>query len=363
MAVEYVDGLNYAKLAEKLRAFAYRDIVGLPFTYDVDSVFAGGKFTGAWAYGVEIPGEAVDASKYWTTAGLRCPSNAQGVAVWTRRTFKYPKAAVVAKIPPPQAGAYYYPICLFNMASSELGGPIEFHSYGTDYDILAAGAWKTGVSHPFVKVQNILPSDYSTAYHNYMVKVNRWGVEFFIDGRLRGVVVATQSDFRYQLNNTLPYAIAVGYAALNSEFCFGLRVGNTSSNPADWGERLLPISPHYVAVGDGEACPPRALHLYVSGSDTRLAGQSISSGSLSSHPIPIFGYPNKTLFFQANQAGTLLIEVLTLTGNWRTYDTNTISANTLWWYKMTGDAVLARLTFTPTTYPCSISEAEVVLNA
>jgi hypothetical protein len=51
----------------------------------------------------------------------------------------------------------------------------------------------------------------------------------------------------------------------------------------------------------------------------------------------------------------------TLSGNWRTYDSVSVSAGTLCKYSLTGDAIMARLTFTPSTYPATINEAEVVL--
>jgi hypothetical protein len=108
--------------------------------------------------------------------------------------------------------------------------------------------------------------------------------------------------------------------------------------------------------------PPRNFELYVENSNTKWTGLSISSGSITSHPVPALGYVNKTIYFMANQAGTLNIEILTRSGNWRTYDSITISASVLLRYKMTGDAVLLRLTFTPSTYPCTVNEAEVNLN-
>jgi len=352
------------KQEEIIRKVIGKDIIGLPYTYNLDDVFIGLKALPGRQLGIVIPGSIEPASKYWTTNGLKCPLDAMEISVWSRRTFKYPKVAVVAKLPPPEVGALYYPISLFNMAYSEFGGPIEFHSYGgSNYAILAAGCWRYwDYTYPVAVVQNILPTDYNTAYHTYMMKVNKWGVEFFIDGRLRGVLIATQTELRYRLDNALPYSIGVGYAVLNSEFAFGIRIGNVSENPADWKERLIQISPHYVAIGDGDPCPPKALHLYVSGSDNRLANQSISSGSITSHPIPVFGYSKKTIYFMASQSGTLEIQTFTLSNKWRTYDSISIPANTFYAYKMTGDAVLARVVFTPSTYPATINEAEVVLN-
>jgi hypothetical protein len=161
--------------------------------------------------------------------------------------------------------------------------------------------------------------------------------------------------------NVLPYGIALIPPMPSSltTLIELLASGRTATAPSDF---VAPLSPYRFRVSDGKEIIPLNLPLYLGDSDTALAGYSISSGSVTSHPFPIFGYRDKTLFLQADQAGSINVEVYTLTGNWRTYDTDTVSANTLWRYKMTGDAVLARLTFTPTAYPCSIAEAEAVLN-
>jgi len=93
------------------------------------------------------------------------------------------------------------------------------------------------------------------------------------------------------------------------------------------------------------------------------APATLTTGSRVSLPLMLLGYSSKTFHFQSDQAGTLLIEVYTLTGNWRTYDSLSVVADTLLSYVMTGNAVLARITFTPTAYPATISDAEVVLLA
>jgi hypothetical protein len=59
-----------------------------------------------------------------------------------------------------------------------------------------------------------------------------------------------------------------------------------------------------------------------------------------------------------NQAGTLEIQEYLLSGSWRTYDSVSVSANTLLKYRIEDPVVLARIVFTPTTYPATILEAE-----
>jgi hypothetical protein len=205
-----------------------------------------------------------------------------------------------------------------------------------------------------VDITSYLPSDYNTAFHLYAIKVNKSTAEFYIDTTL--VAVAVRTGISFTTIAGPPYAI------------FGTTKKGFHEAPAFIEFYLTDVDKYYLdptqfRAMSGDPLPPRSYQLYLAGSNTKLAGYSISSGSVTSHPVPVFGYKDKTLYFQADQAGTLLLEILTLSGNWRTYDSDTISANTLWWYKMTGDNVLARLTFTPSTYPATVSEAEAVLNA
>jgi len=72
----------------------------------------------------------------------------------------------------------------------------------------------------------------------------------------------------------------------------------------------------------------------------------------------VYGYENKTLYFMSDQSGTLSIQIYTLSGSWREYDSVSISANKLLVYRMAGEALLARAVFTPSTYPANILEAE-----
>ena len=344
-------------------ALSHTQIPGLPYMYDLDKVFVGIRTLGL-TYGVEVVGEKVRASQYWTKDGLRCPSDSREIAVWTRRTFKYPKATVIAKLPLPKTGVFYYPIALFSMATSEWNGAIEFHSYDSEqYDILVASEWRTAVQHPRVFLQDLLPANYDTGFHTYSLKINKWGVEFFIDGRLRAVAIGVNRDVKFHLSNTKPYAITVGYANIGSEYTFGLRVGNVGTAPATWQERILPISPHFVAVGDGDPLPPRAYHLYNTGTDNRLAGMSITTDSVTSYPVPMWGYDRKVLYFMADQAGTLEIQVLSMTNNWRTYDSVSVSANTLLKYRIEDPVILARAVFTPSTYPATILDFQSFLIA
>jgi hypothetical protein len=281
---------------------------------------------------------------YWKNSYIRGPGVDYHLSICTKNSWKYPWGGVIAKLPTlPIIGLFPFGfepgpgsewgLISFGIASSKLYAYCD----GNSPDITYA-----------------LPSDYDTAFHKYMIKVNRNTAEFYIDYNL--VAVAIRGGINFTTISGPPYTI------------FGTTMKGFDEAPAFIEFHLTDVSKYYVDPSQframsGDPLPPRGYQLYLAGSNTKLAGYSISSGSVTSHPVPVFGYKDKTFYFQANQAGTVLLEILTLSGNWRTYDSDTISANTLWWYKMTGDNVLARLTFTPSTYPATVSEAEMILNA
>lgn len=123
---------------------------------------------------------------------------------------------------------------------------------------------------------------------------------------------------------------------------------------------VLYMSPYYFRVNDGDPCPPRVYRLYQTGTNNLLAGLSVNP-DVTSHPFPLFGYAEKTISFQADEAGTLAIQVLKQTDNWRTYDSVAVAVNTLLEYPISANEMLGRIIFTPTAPPANIVDAEVIL--
>jgi hypothetical protein len=159
----------------------------------------------------------------------------------------------------------------------------------------------------------------------------------------------------------LPYGIALIPPLPSSLTAFTELFASGRSLPAT-SDVVAPLSPYRFRVSDGKEIVPLALPLYLDDTDTALAGYSITSGSVTSHPIPTFGYTRKTIYLMASQGGTLEVQVFTLTGNWRTYDTVSTPANTLLSYTLDDEAILSRAVFTPSAYPARVDEAGVVLS-
>jgi len=134
-------------------------------------------------------------------------------------------------------------------------------------------------------------------------------------------------------------------------FAFGLE---NRHNIKDYG-RLLLISefPRFRTT-------PKTFSLVDSNGEF-LRGQSIDSGSLTSQKVSLFGYEKKTIYFRSDTAGTLTIEVKTHSGEWRTFDTVSVSAGSLETYIQTAIARLLRINWNPDSYPSTIQEAEIHL--
>jgi hypothetical protein len=213
-----------------------------------------------------------------------------------------------------------------------------------------------------VNVSFALPSDYTTAAHFYWIKHNRSQAWFGVDNRLIGVALFTRSGVeRILYENSPPYTIYIAPFSMPSDLYPMLFLEPNRDAKGNIVPTTIDLPWRRVRITSGDPQPPFALPLYVAGTNTLMAGQSISSGSLTSHPIPVFGYDRKTIYFMSDQAGTLEIQVFTLSGNWRTYDTISAPANTLTAYVMTGDALVARVVFTPSTYPAKILEGMAVM--
>jgi hypothetical protein len=321
--------------------------------------------------GTERP---VRASDFWKQVDykspfegtLTLPKDKRGVAIYSRRAFMYPNLIARVKFPSLSLVGNETHMCYYlgiENGSAGYNGIASFllktHATYTNRLLISIGTLDGSLE---LNIDASKPADFDTAYHIYRVILTKNLVLFSIDGRLRAVAVQSlQGGYMKVKENVLPYSITLipPMPATMTTLIELLAIARTNIASADV---IAPISPYRFRVNDGKDIIPIALPLYLDNTDTALAGYSISSGSITSHPIPVFGYSEKTIYFMASQSGTLNIEVYTLSGNWRTYDSITIPANTFYAYKMTGNAVLARVVFTPITYPATINEAGVVLN-
>jgi len=207
-----------------------------------------------------------------------------------------------------------------------------------------------------VSILNLAPANRNTARNRYMIQVTRNLVTWYINGVPVCFGVMTETGVEISNISGPPYAIIVFKAPVARTLMPMIEVNlSTALRPT-----VFNLSPaDRFSFIEGDPCPPKAFNLYQASSSSLMAGASIGSGSLSSHPLPLLGWSGKTFYFQASQGGTLTIEVLDLNGVWRTYDSVPIAAGTLKPYPMVGDALLGRVTFTPSTYPATVNVAEL----
>jgi len=306
----------------------------------------------------------VDPNDYWTNDGYTIPSGYYNyLATYSRASLMYPFVGAYTKLPdltpfPNGTGVY----CGFEHGGATRTGIATFRIVKSGGSIFLEAEYGSKFPWLHLDVTSRLPADYITAEHCYYVKVNRWGAEFFIDDKLVAVALDIPEATQGVKATCPPYAIGVTSAPVIKRLHTLLEIifpyDITKPNP---GGLTLPLSPENFRWGEGEPNPPRALRLYQADSTDLMVGASIGSGSLTSHPVPVYGREAKTFYFRSDQAGTLDIEVLTLSDNWRTYDSVSVSANSLLAYTMTGEAVLARLIFTPSSYPANVTDCEAVL--
>jgi len=315
------------------------------------------------------------ASDYWRQVNyisefegtLTLPRDKRGISIYSRRAFVYPQLSVRTMLPRlsligDEFGMRYY--FGFENGGNIGNGIAAFYIYTTPITIneLRVIIGTLPLPSCYLNIDVAKPSDFYYNYHLYRIVVSRNLVLFFIDSRLRAVAVQLlQGGYVKVKENVLPYSIAL-IPPLPSSLTTMIQLYAGDRTSVATSDTVAPLSPYWFRVSDGKEVVPLALPLYPDNTDSAMAGRSISSGNIASHPVPLFGYSRKTIRFMANQGGSLEIQVYTLSGNWRTYESVSISANTLLSYSIDDEVILARIVFTPSTYPATINEAEVSMS-
>ena len=313
-------------------------------------------------------GYLVDPDDYWTDEGYVIPSGYYNwLATYSKTSLMYPFLGVYMKLPDltnfPDGTTVWFG---FEHGGNNKTGIAAFQytkESGAERLKVQYGSkspWMT------VDVTPLLPSNYKTMAHNYYIKVNIWGAEFYIESNLVAVMLDGQhGSTQGEKVSAPPYSIGATNMPVIKRLHTLLEIAfpsptfnNISPNP---GSLRVDVTPDWFRWGEGTPNPPRAFRLYRSGSTSYISGSSILDDVLISHPFPLFGRKEKTLYFQTNKSGTLNIEVLTITDKWRTYDKIRVVANKLLVYNFEGAIRIARITFVPHAYPARIDEAEVIL--
>jgi hypothetical protein len=313
------------------------------------------------------------ASRYWVQTSythpfdgeLRLPPHIKGVSIYTRRAFAYPHLIVVSKLPQLRLVGNENTVSFFiglEHGAELFGGIAAFLQQTTteftDRLQVIVGTWRNNT---ILNIDAAKPTNYAMGRNQYRIFLTRNLVLFFINDRLRAVAIQSSEGAVVKVReNVPPYSIAL-IPPLPPRMTAFIELSTIGRTVTASDYIRAPVPPYAFRVSDGKGVVPLQLPLYLEDSDTKLAGYSVSSGSVTSHPFPIWGYTNSTLLFMANKHGTLDIQVYTSSGSWRSYDTFHIIADKLVKYRFSDALPLARLVFTPSEYPATISEAEIVL--
>ena len=277
-----------------------------------------------------------DLDDLWTVDGYRKPKGYQYFAAYSRKAFKYPVLSAYGKFPTGKTG-------LRNWIGFEAGGCSRLYiaalrQSDTDFYLCC------GETPPWflAKITNLMPSHYDTTNNIYTIAVSESRTELFINRVLRGVGLHCLSEDIPKWENNPPYAImsvkspAISVVTTLIEIC----------GPAE-EEVILGFGyGSSFMASDGNRCPPRHFAVYTENSSTKWAGSTFSD-TVTSHPIPVWGYTKKCFLFQSNAAGTIAIEVYA-GGDWREVVSETVTANELWDYVLNLEVPIARMKYTPT---------------
>jgi len=299
----------------------------------------------------------VDPSKFWTqptpTCGIDgefiCPDGYQLARAYTHFPLKNVHGLFWTKLGDPADGQVFWmgsergtDASIAGFRHRQVDGTEEFHGW--------AGGHHGGRG---VDLTDALPADAKTALHVYTMVLTSRMAEFYIDNDPVGFIL-NSGDLQFSEQTYPPYAINhVDKPYPEAMLGFVEAQGGGS-------ELSVPLAPADARWSEAEPWPPRNLRLYETGTTNLLAGMSVDP-DVTSHPFPLFGFEGKTISLRADGAGTLDIEVLTQAGNWRTYDSTSISANTLETYPLNGEVALGRVVFTPDSPPATVTDAEVTL--
>ncbi len=195
-------------------------------------------------------------------------------------------------------------------------------------------------------VENLMPADYATAFHQYSIKINKCSVELYIDAVIKGIILLGLPEAIPEWENNDPYALG---SSISPTMGMGVNTLIEVARPAGPITLVCVSNAEQFVALDGDPLPPRQYALYTVNTSTKWNGLATAGVVLTSHPVPVWGYEKKTLLFQADAAGNLDIQVYT-GGAWRPWVPGgiTLVANQLLVYNLNGEVPIARCIYTPT---------------
>ncbi len=289
--------------------------------------------------GAYLPNQRVEnLDELWTADGYKCPAGYGPLATYSRKVFQYPILGAYGTLPPMDGGTEFSVWIGFETGAGARTPIVALHE-------MQDKCYFQGHS-TSPEITSLLPADYATHNYIYTIKVNKQNGELWIEEpgipHLRGVILYGLREAIPTWENNPPYALASYPAPLSASMPAFLEASRGGE------EIVVPISSlgnNFVAA-DGDPLPPRQYALYTESTATKWTG--LAPGAvITSHPVPVWGYPVKTLVFQATAAGNLDIQAY-VGGGWRSWVPGgiTLVANQLEVYNLNGDVPIIRCVYT-----------------
>lgn len=293
--------------------------------------------------------QKIDVEDYWgAVTNLTKPAGYSSVSIYSRKVFRYPILTIHA----------WFPTSADVMFGFEAGGATRLFIVSMSQNAVGTWGFTEGGPWPWagVAITSFIPADYDTGKHDYSIVLGKSQSELYIDKVIRGIILHNVPEAIPAWANNPPYALYYGPIPAVSEITAFVEIGGPVAANVVWG-----LDANHFFIAEGIEYPPRQYALYNENTATKWNGQVIAAGSITSHPVPIWGYPIKTLCFQAGGAGSLAIQIY-VGGGWRTAKTVPIVANTLDIQAFDMETPIMRCVFTPTGFPTTVTAAEVFLS-
>lgn len=265
--------------------------------------------------------DKVDLDIYWTATGLVVPPGYFAIALYSRNSYSYGTLTIIPG-GIPNCDAYFG----FEAGNGAGNGIFTLHPKANNLYLQCGVAVVSNV----VSLLNVLPADWQTSIsHAYLLKLNKNNAECYIDGVLKGVVLHGLAD-AIPTTTTLPYIIYGVKGAMPSSMTTLIELDNIAFtlqiNPSNISGNNL--NNNVFVACDGDPNPPRAYPLYTTGTSTSWATTgtvAVGDGlTVLSHPVPVWGYSKKTLYWKATNVTASFQEYIA--GAWQT-DPITITSN------------------------------------
>jgi hypothetical protein len=194
--------------------------------------------------------------------------------------------------------------------------------------------------------------------HVYSIEVHENLALFKINGVIRTVFIPSAVDTSIIIESR-PYNIMIIDSIPKNAPAF-LEFGGDRKTPAS-ADVVENFTLFGFRASSGNRIANMNLPLYITGTDTKIAGQTVGTSGVTSHWFPTLGYRDVVVHFMAGASGTLYADLYTIDGIINGVRTVSVSANVYTKIVLDERALMARVRFVPSV-STTVSVASVSLS-